>query len=53
VVCAVVLHLADSESLISLCGKDGMRGDSVGQIAQEVGMKSFVRKGLRKGLRGT
>lgn len=44
VVCAVVSHPADS--LVSLRGKNEMKGKSVGQIAQEVGMKSLMTKGL-------
>jgi solute carrier family 25 (mitochondrial phosphate transporter), member 3 len=42
--CAIVSHPADS--LVSLMGKEGNKGKSVGQIAGEVGMTNLMLKGL-------
>lgn len=44
VACALVSHPADS--LVSLRGKNEMKGKSVAQIAKEVGMTSLMTKGL-------
>jgi len=44
VVCAIVSHPADS--LVSLMGKPGNRGKSVGAIASETGFATLATKGL-------
>ncbi|KAI0683661.1 mitochondrial carrier protein [Cytidiella melzeri] len=44
VICAVVSHPADS--VVSLMGKAGNKGKSVGQIASEVGFANLATKGL-------
>ena len=44
VVCAIVSHPADS--LVSLLGKPGNKGKSVGTIASETGMVALATKGL-------
>lgn len=44
VVCAVVSHPADS--LVSLMGKPGNKGKSLGAIASETGLVALATKGL-------
>ncbi|EPQ56675.1 mitochondrial carrier [Gloeophyllum trabeum ATCC 11539] len=44
VICAIVSHPADT--LVSLMGKPGNRGKSVGQIASETGIVTLATKGL-------
>ncbi|KZV90917.1 mitochondrial carrier [Exidia glandulosa HHB12029] len=44
VICAIVSHPADS--LVSLMGKEGNRGKSLGAIASETGFKTLATKGL-------
>ena len=44
VICAVVSHPADS--IVSLMGKAGNKGKSIGQIASEVGIVGLATKGL-------
>lgn len=44
VVCAIVSHPADS--LVSLLGKPGNKGKSIGAIASEVGIVGLATKGL-------
>jgi len=48
VVCAIVFHPADS--LVSLLGKPGNEGESIGAISSETGFVALAAKGLRAGV---